>query len=89
MRKALMITSCAAAISAFAATGAFAQTSTEGPTSAQTQSARPMTNDASKNGSPAAQGSMQKPGTTGMSNGKTMSNDTMKKDKMKKDGMSK
>jgi hypothetical protein len=48
-----------------------------------------MTNDASKSGSPAAQGSMQKPGTTGMSNGKTMSNDTMKKDKMKKDGMSK
>jgi hypothetical protein len=86
MRKTLLITSCAAAISAFATVGAFAQSGTTAPTaaqSAQTPSTKPMMNDASKSGSPAAQGAMQNGSTTGMSN------DKMSKDKMKKDNMSK
>lgn len=92
MRKILMMTSCAAAISALATTGALAQAANPqtGPTSAQTQSSRPMTTDASKSGSPAAQGSMQEKGTMGMSGGAHMSNGMTKKDKMmKKDSMGK
>jgi pentapeptide MXKDX repeat protein len=75
MKKAILVATCVAALSAFTTAGAFAQSST-GPAAQQdTMSKDKMDKDNMKK---------EGTGTTGMNNG-TMNKDGMKKD-MSKDG---